>query len=93
MGKILENGSSKTSLPDDKKEELLNLQLPIHLDQKAKFIEQLRGHNIAIYDDQIIAIDKSLRQLYNTLKSLIPTGERCEIEYIEEGATVYGFNF
>jgi len=90
MGKILENGSVKSSFNND---EPVSKQLPIPLAYREEFLEKLRGYNIAIYDGKIVALDKSLRQLYQTLKTLIPEGEKCEIEYIEEGASIYGFNF
>ena len=94
MGKILENDSSKTNLFADKDEEnKFGVQLPLPLSSKEKYLDQLRGNNIAIYEEEIVAIDKSLNSLYITLQKLIPKGKRCEIEYIEEGASIYGFGF
>lgn len=94
MGKTLENGLPKTSILNDKnEEEQIGIQLLIPLAYKEEVLERLRGYNIAIYGGKIIAIDKSLKQLHKTLETLIPKGERYEIEYIEEGASIYGFSF
>jgi len=94
MGKTLENESPKASLFADKGEgERFEIQLPLHLSSKEKYLDQLRGNNIAIYEEKIVAIDKSLKSLHKTLQKLIPKGKRCEIEYIEEGASVYGSGF
>jgi len=93
MGKTLEDDPPKTSHFHDKsEEEQLEIQLPLPLASKEEVLEGLRGYNIAIYDGEIIAMDKSLRRLHKTLENLIPKGERCEIEYIEEGASIYGFS-
>ena len=93
MGKILENDPSKSSFFNTKEEEDQDsIQLPIPLAFKGEFLEILRGYNIAIYEGKIVAFDKSLRQLHKTLKNLVPKGKRCEIEYIEEGASIYGFS-
>ncbi len=93
MGKTLESEPSKSSIFNDKtEEEQFNIQLPMPLSAKEEILERLRGYNIAIYDKRIVAVDKSLRKLRKTLETLIPKGERCEIEYIEEGASIYGFS-
>ena len=93
MGKTLENDPPKTShFLDKSEEELFEIQLPLPLTSKEEVLEGLRGYYLAIYDGEIIAMDKSLRKLYKTLENLIPKGKRCEIEYIEEGASIYGFS-
>ena len=92
MGKTLEKDSSKPSLFANKKtEELSEIQLPVPLPCKEEVLERLRGYNIAIYNEEIVAINKSLKQLHKTLEKIIPKGKRCVIEFIEEGAYIYGF--
>lgn len=88
MGKTVEKDPSL--LHDEKEERHLEIQLPSPLSKKEELLERLRGYNIAIYNEEIVAADKSLRQLHRALEKLIPKGKRCEIEYIEEGATIYG---
>ena len=94
MGKTIEKDSENSSFLDNhKEEEGFNIQLPISLARKEDIIDKIRGYNIAIYHEEIIAIDKSLRQLHKAIESVIPKGDRCEIEYIEEGASIYGSCF
>lgn len=93
MGKSIENGTSEVShLRANNKEDTQGIKLPIPLESKEDIIKKLKGYNIAIYNEKIVAIDKSLKSLHKVLENLIPEGEICKIEYIEEGASIYGFN-
>lgn len=65
------------------------IRLPLPIARKEENINGLRGYNIAIFRYEIVAMDRSLRKLHEKLERLIPEGERCEIEYIEEGAHIY----
>lgn len=94
MGKILENGNSKSSFISNEQDNQQHdkMELPIPLSEREKVLERFKGYNIAIHGGNIVALDKSLANMLNTLKTLIPKGERCEIEYIDVGASIYGIN-
>lgn len=70
-----------------------NISLPANVPDEETLQRLFRGKNIAIFNDEIIAQDKSLETLHEKFRRIIPKGESCYIRYIDEGASVYGSCF
>jgi len=68
-----------------------SLRIPLPTDEELQ--KRFGGSYIAIQDGNIIAIDQTLRGLHEKCKSIDSSGKGCHIEYIEEGASIYGASF
>ncbi len=67
--------------------------LPIPTPGDEEVQKRFAGNYIATRDGKIVAVDRSLRALYEKCKALAlaPGDKGCHIEYIEDGVAVYGF--
>ena len=66
-------------------------ELPIKITDSLTLQRLFPGKFIAIYEEQIIAEDISLKNLHEKIKTIIPENEGCIIDFIEESVGIYGF--
>jgi hypothetical protein len=69
--------------------------LPIPIPGDEEIQKRFAGRYIATRDGNIVAVDQTLRALHDKCKALAPAsaGQGCHIQYIEDGAAVYGLGF
>ena len=70
--------------------EIKGLTFPMKIPNDFTLQKLFMGKFIALYKGEIIAVNTTLKKLQETLDSLIPEGDGCLIDYIEEGAGLYG---
>ncbi len=86
MGKTSEE-KEKIILPSEGKHDE---ELPIPLSDELKLQKLFGGKYIAIYNDQIIAVDSSLKILQEKLHKLRKKNQSFIIDFIEESVGIYG---
>lgn len=89
MGKIAEE-EQKDYLEAKNVEDF---SFPMKIPDEIIIQKQFSGKFIAIHKGMIIAVDNSLKNLYKKCGELLPKGEGCLFDYIEESVGIYGFNF
>ena len=81
---------SSTEAPARHEQNTTDMILPIPIPGEEVVQERFAGNYIATQDGKIVAIDRSLRGLHEKCKAFASSGKGCHIEYVEDGATVYG---
>lgn len=69
-----------------------NQNFPTPLEDEKILRKKYASQYIAIYQNQIIAVDPNLQELHKKITILLPNGEGCRIKYIEDGAFIYGIS-
>ena len=86
MGKTSEEKEKIILPPEDKHDE----ELPIPLPTELKLQKLFGGKYIAICNEQIIAVDSSLKILQEKLHKLRRKNQSFIIDFIEESVGIYG---
>ncbi len=91
MGKTADNGLKKLDVQNNNEESQFGeYSFPIPLMDDKKMYELFTGKYVGIIDDQIIAVDESLRNLQMKIRKVIPKGKECTIEFFEDEVSTYG---
>ncbi len=86
MGKTSEE-KEKIPLP---REDKRNEELPIPLPNELKLQKLFGGKFIAVHNEQIIAVDSSLKNLQEKLHKIRQKNQCFIIDFVEENVGIYG---
>ncbi len=63
---------------------------PILLPNNKELVKKYAGKYIGIVENELVAVDTDIRKLKEKAKKIMKEGQRCYIEYIDGGVSIYG---
>lgn len=63
---------------------------PILLPDNKELVKKYAGKYIGIIENELVAVDTDIRKLKEKAKKIMKEGQRCYIEYIDDGVSIYG---
>ncbi len=67
-----------------------NQDFPILKPDNQELVKRYAGKYIGIIENKLVAVDTNIRKLKEKAKKVMKKGQRCYIEYIDDGVSIYG---